>query len=152
DYTKDSDIPVPYKPGQDGVNDDMNQYVTRTIVVNEPGKPSVSTPQTVHFTREDANGNAGYKDAATGEIKWNAWHVAGDINQTNGTWAEFTAPEVKGYTPSQATVAAETVTSETQNTTVTIDYTKDSDIPVPYKPGQDGVNDDMNQYVTRTIV
>ncbi|PWT50979.1 YSIRK signal domain/LPXTG anchor domain surface protein, partial [Limosilactobacillus reuteri] len=121
-YQKQADTPVPYKPGQEGVNDDMNQYVTRTIVVHEPGQDPVSHDQTVHFTREDAQGNAGYTDPVTGEITWNAWHVAGELNQANGTWAEFNAPTVKGYTPSQAKVAAEEVTAETKNVTVGINY------------------------------
>ncbi|WP_225420868.1 Rib/alpha-like domain-containing protein, partial [Limosilactobacillus reuteri] len=121
-YQKQADTPVPYKPGQEGVNDDMNQYVTRTIVVHEPDQDPVSHDQTVHFTREDAQGNAGYTDPVTGKITWNAWHVAGDLNQANGTWAEFNAPTVKGYTPSQAKVAAEEVTAETKNVTVDINY------------------------------
>ncbi|WP_459349404.1 Rib/alpha-like domain-containing protein [Limosilactobacillus reuteri] len=121
-YQKQADTPVPYKPGQEGVNDDINQYVTRTIVVHEPGQDPVSHDQTVHFTREDAQGNAGYTDPVTGEITWNAWHVAGELNQANGTWAEFNAPTVKGYTPSQAKVAAEEVTAETKNVTVGINY------------------------------
>ena len=121
-YQKQGDTPVPYKPGQEGVNDDMNQYVTRTIVVHEPGKDPVSHDQIVHFTREDAQGNAGYSDPVTGETTWNAWHVAGELNQANGTWAEFNAPTVKGYTPSQANVAAEEVTAETKDVTVDINY------------------------------
>ena len=121
-YQKQADTPVPYKPGQEGVNDDMNQYVTRTIVVHEPGQDPVSHDQTVHFTREDAQGNAGYTDPVTGKITWNAWHVAGELNQANGTWAEFNAPTVKGYTPSQVKVAAEEVTAETKNVTVDINY------------------------------
>ena len=121
-YQKQADTPVPYKPGQEGVNDDMNQYVTRTIVVHEPDQDPVSHDQTVHFTREDAQGNAGYTDPVTGKITWNAWHVAGELNQANGTWAEFNAPTVKGYTPSQAKVAAEEVTAETKNVTVDIKY------------------------------
>ncbi|MFR0612182.1 Rib/alpha-like domain-containing protein, partial [Limosilactobacillus balticus] len=121
-YQKQADTPVPYKPGQEGVNDDMNQYVTRTIVVHEPDQDPVSHDQTVHFTREDAQGNAGYTDPVTGKITWNAWHVAGELNQANGTWAEFNAPTVKGYTPSQAKVAAEEVTAKTKNVTVDIKY------------------------------
>ena len=126
-YQKQGDTPVPYKPGQDGVNDDMNQYVTRTIVVHEPGKDPVSHNQTVHFTREDANGNAGYTDPVTGETTWNAWHVAGELDQANGTWAEFNAPTVKGYdsyvnSEKSTEVAAEEVTAETKDVTVDINY------------------------------
>ncbi|WP_331282028.1 Rib/alpha-like domain-containing protein [Lactobacillus crispatus] len=151
-YTKNADIPVPYKPGKDGVNDAINRYVTRTIIVKEPGKEPQTITQTVHFTNEDKDGNSGYKDPVTGEIKYNTdWHVASDLNAKTGSWEEYTAPSVTGYTPSQAKVEAKTVTAETEAASVTISYTKNADIPVPYKPGKDGVNDAINRYVTRTI-
>jgi len=151
-YTKNADIPVPYKPGKDGVNDAINRYVTRTIIVKEPGKEPQTITQTVHFTNEDKDGNSGYKDPVTGEIKYNTdWHVASDLKAKTGSWEEYTAPSVTGYTPSQAKVEAKTVTAETEAASVTISYTKNADIPVPYKPGKDGVNDAINRYVTRTI-
>ena len=151
-YKKQNSTPVPYKPGKDGVNDDINRYVTRTIIVKEPGKEPQTITQTVHFTNKDKDGNSGYKDPVTGEIKYNTdWHVASDLNAKTGRWEEYTAPSVTGYTPSQAKVEAKTVTAETKAASVTISYTKNADIPVPYKPGKDGVNDDINRYVTRTI-
>ncbi len=73
------------------------------------------------------------------------------MNAKTGSWEEYTAPSVTGYTPSQAKVEAKTVTAETEAASVTISYTKNADIPVPYKPGKDGVNDAINRYVTRTI-
>ncbi|MBU5318681.1 YPDG domain-containing protein [Lactobacillus johnsonii] len=122
-YVKQDSTPKPYDPGKDGVNDEMNKYVTRTIVVHEPGQDPVSHYQTVHFTNEDKDGNSGYIDPVTGKVIYNTvWHVAGELNQANGTWAEFNAPTVKGYTPSQAKVAAEEVTAETKNATVDITY------------------------------
>ena len=122
-YVKQDSTPKPYDPGKDGVNDEMNKYVTRTIVVHEPGQDPVSHYQTVHFTNEDKDGNSGYIDPVTGKTIYNTvWHLAGDINQANGTWAEFNAPTVKGYTPSQAKVAAEEVTAETKEVTVDINY------------------------------
>ncbi|NJJ52657.1 YSIRK-type signal peptide-containing protein, partial [Lactobacillus jensenii] len=140
-------------PGKDGVNDAINRYVTRTIIVKEPGKEPQTITQTVHFTNEDKDGNSGYKDPVTGEIKYNTdWHVASDLNAKTGSWEEYTAPSVTGYTPSQAKVEAKTVTAETEAASVTISYTKNADIPVPYKPGKDGVNDAINRYVTRTII
>ena len=151
-YKKQNSTPVPYKPGKDGVNDDINRYVTRTIIVKEPGKEPQTITQTVHFTNKDKDGNSGYKDPVTGEIKYNTdWHVASDLNAKTGSWEEYTAPSVTGYTPSQAKVEAKTVTAETKAASVTISYTKNADIPVPYKPGKDGVNDAINRYVTRTI-
>ncbi|MDK7314338.1 Rib/alpha-like domain-containing protein, partial [Lactobacillus crispatus] len=151
-YKKQNSTPVPYKPGKDGVNDAINRYVTRTIIVKEPGKEPQTITQTVHFTNEDKDGNSGYKDPVTGEIKYNTdWHVASDLKAKTGSWEEYTAPSVTGYTPSQAKVEAKTVTAETEAASVTISYTKNADIPVPYKPGKDGVNDAINRYVTRTI-
>ncbi len=118
-YVKQDSTPVPYDPS----NKDMNRSVTRTIVVHEPGQDPVSHYQTVHFTNEDKDGNSGYIDPVTGKTIYNTvWHLAGDINQANGTWAEFNAPTVKGYTPSQAKVAAEEVTAETKDVTVDINY------------------------------
>ena len=152
-YVKQDSTPVPYKPGKEGVNDEMNKYVTRTIIVKEPGKPESRELQVVHFTNEDKNGNSGYKDPVTGEVTYNSdWHVAGNLEAKTGTWAEFNAPEVTGYTANPEKVAEETVTSDTKDTSVTITYTKNSDTPVPYKPGKEGVNDEMNKYVTRTII
>ena len=152
-YKKQNSTPVPYKPGKDGVNDAINRYVTRTINVVDPVTGKISTSvQTAKFTREDKDGNSGYKDPVTGEIKYNTdWHVASDLKAKTGSWEEYTAPSVTGYTPSQAKVEAKTVTAETEAASVTISYTKNADIPVPYKPGKDGVNDAINRYVTRTI-
>ena len=123
-YVKQGSTPVPYKPGKDGVNDDMNKYVTRTIVVHEPGQHPENHYQTVHFTNEDNDGNSGYIDPVTGETTYNTvWHVAGDLNATTGSWAEFTAPTVKGYTASPAKVDAKNdITAETKNVTVDITY------------------------------
>ncbi|WP_323081963.1 Rib/alpha-like domain-containing protein [Limosilactobacillus reuteri] len=119
-YQKQAATPVPYDPS----NKDMKMSVTRTINYEVPAGHEAIAPvtQTVEYTREDAQGNASYTDPVTGEITWNAWHVAGELNQANGTWAEFNAPTVKGYTPSQAKVAAEEVTAETKNVTVGINY------------------------------
>ena len=138
-YVKQDSTPVPYKPGKEGVNDEMNKYVTRTIIVKEPGKPESKELQVVHFTNEDKNGNSGYKDPVTGEVTYNSdWHVAGNLEAKTGTWAEFNAPEVTGYTANPEKVAEETVTSDTKN----------SDTPVPFDPS----NENMYKEITRTII
>ncbi|WP_076459822.1 Rib/alpha-like domain-containing protein [Limosilactobacillus caccae] len=143
DYKKDNDTPVPFDQNDKA----MNKDVTRTITVNDPNGAYTKT-QTVHFTNEDAQGNGGYADPVTGEIHYNtAWHVAGDLNASEGSWAEFAAPTIKGYTANPAKVAQVTVTADTKDATVTIDYTKNSDTPVPFDP----TNDDMYREVTRTI-
>ena len=43
-------------------------------------------------------------------------------NWTGGEWAEYDAPVVAGYTVSQPTVSAKTVTGDTQNETIDITY------------------------------
>ena len=148
-YIKQDSTPVPYKPGKEGVNDEMNKYVTRTIIVKEPGKPESRELQVVHFTNEDKNGNSGYKDPVTGEVTYNSdWHVAGNLEAKTGTWAEFNAPEVTDYTANPEKVAEETVTSDTKDISVTITYTKNGDTPVPFDPS----NENMYREITRTII
>ena len=144
-----STTPVPYNPGKEGINDEMNRYVTRTIIVENPDGTKTPVTQTVHFTNEDKDGNSGYKDVETGKIAYNtAWHVAGDLNATTGTWAKYDAPVVKGYTANPASVAAETVNANTQNRSVTINYHKDGSDPIKWN----GTNDNMYREVSRTIV
>ncbi|MCC4411627.1 YPDG domain-containing protein [Limosilactobacillus reuteri] len=119
-----STTPVPYSPDKEGVNDEMNRYVTRTIIVENPDGTKTSVIQTVHFTNEDKSGNSGYKNVATGKITYNKeWHVADDLNATTGTWDKYDAPAVNGYTANPASVAAETVNANTKSTTVEINYT-----------------------------
>ena len=134
-----STTPVPYNPGKEGVNDAMNRYVTRTIIVNNPDGTKTTETQTVHFTNEDKDGNSGYKDVATGKITYNTeWHIAGDLNATTGMWAKYDAPVVKGYTANPASVAAETVNPDTKSTTVEINYTANPTDADKYNPeGQD---------------
>ena len=149
-YEKENSTPVPYKPGKDGVNDEMNKYVTRTItVINPETNAHQVITQTVHFTNEDKDGNSGYQDPVTGKVTYNTtWHVAGNLNETNGTWDAYTAPEIKGYTPNPATVAQQTVSANTPNASVTIQYHADTDTPVKW----DGTNDNMYREITRTII
>ena len=125
--TKDTTVTVDYAETTtpikwDATKDNMTKDVTRTITVNYPagvtgGQPA---PQVVHFTREDAKGNAGY--IINGKTEMNAWHLVGSDAAT-GTWTEITAPTVKGYTADPAKVAAIEVTPETSSTTATINYT-----------------------------
>ncbi|MCC4420678.1 YPDG domain-containing protein, partial [Limosilactobacillus reuteri] len=136
-----STTPVPYSPGKEGVNDEMNRYVTRTIIVENPDGTKTSVIQTVHFTNEDKSGNSGYKNVATGKITYNTeWHVAGDLNATTGTWDKYDAPAVNGYTANPASVAAETVNANTKSTTVEINYTANPTDADKYTPEGQGVN------------
>ncbi|WP_225437070.1 Rib/alpha-like domain-containing protein [Limosilactobacillus reuteri] len=153
-YVKQDATPVPYDPS----NKDMNMPVTRTINYEVPAGHEAIAPvtQTVEYTR-DVNGVAGYQDPVTDDITWNPWHV----KSGNGEFASANVEQIKGYdsyvngkksteVPAAQVIEKDGVPQNGAN--VTVSYPKQGDTPVPYKPGQDGINDDMNQYVTRTIV
>ena len=93
-----------------------SRTVTRTIVEELPSGTKTAT-QTATISR------TGIKDLVTGETSWNGW--------TTSQWNKFTPEVPTGYTPSQRVVAQMPVNGGTQDTTVTITYTK---IPEP----QDG--------------
>lgn len=93
-----------------------SRTVTQTIVEELPSGPKTET-QTATITR------AGIKDLVTGEINWDPW--------TTSQWNKFTPEVPAGYIPSQRVVAQMQVAEKTQDTTVTITYTR---IPEP----QDG--------------
>lgn len=117
-YKKQNSTPVPYKPGKDGVNDAINRYVTRTINVVDPVTGKISTSvQTAKFTREDKNGNSGYKDPVTGKTTINPWTPAKqglravNVEQINGYVAKV-----------DGNVDAVVVTPDSANMVVTITY------------------------------
>ena len=98
-----------------------SRTVTRTIVEELPSGTKTAT-QTATISR------TGIKDLVTGETSWNGW--------TTSQWNEFTPEVPTGYTPSQAKVASEAVTSATKDQTVDITYTaKDQSINVIYRDG-----------------
>lgn len=99
----------PDTPTTEPVSD--SKTITRTINVVDPitGETS-TTKQTVTLTR------TGTKDLSTGETTWGDW--------STGEWPEFDAPTIDGYTPSITQVAAQTVTYDTQDVTITITYSK----------------------------
>lgn len=78
-----ANTPIKYQAGQDGVNDVMNKYVTRTVNFMKDDGTTLdhAVNQTVHFVRRDEQGNAGYQDK-DGNITYFNWSVDG-----NPTWA-----------------------------------------------------------------
>lgn len=132
---------VAYQSGVAGQNDQMNHYVTRTIIEKLPGQaqPTV-VKQTVHFVRKDANGNAGYIPVGSTDTNWVDWTVAGSTTEKDGSWDKFTPQAVPNYNPSSNSVAQTTVTPDTPDTTVTINYTPATTTTNEEKP------------VTRTII
>lgn len=87
---------------------DLNKTITRTIKVTDPTGTTTTTKQPTHLTR-----TASYDDV-TGDVTYGSWNT--------GSWAEFNTPVINGYVPSQVSVPAEEVTSDTKNTEVDINY------------------------------
>ena len=106
--------------------DDVKQEtkdITRTIIVHEPNGTDQKVIQKATLTRK------GILDASTGEIK-----SVGEWS--TGSWDEFDVSTILGYTPSQAKVASEAVTSDTKDQTINVSYTaKDQSINVIYRDG-----------------
>ncbi|MCZ0891149.1 YSIRK-type signal peptide-containing protein [Ligilactobacillus saerimneri] len=108
--------------------DDVKQEtkdITRTIIVHTPNGTDQTVTQKATLRREVI------LDATTGEIKSaGKWSTA--------KWETYSAPEFKGYTPDVAQVEEATVTKDTQDTTVEINYTANK----PTTPEQ---NNDQGQ-------
>ena len=112
----------PVKPGEKtpsgkeikGAHDeDLNQTITRTIKITEPGKATKTTTQVAHIYR-----NATVDDV-TGDVTYGAWSTdAAD-------WVAVDVPVHAGYTASQADVPAVTVKDGQQDVNIDVTYTPD---------------------------
>lgn len=130
-HFQDKDLPtgtIYVKAGQDtytkdnvpeNLRDQVVKEVTRTITVNRPGEKTPQViKQTVIFHRTIKF------DKVTGQVipeTATAWVT--DDNSANGTWAEYDAPTIAGYVPTTATVASQSVTADTADANITINYT-----------------------------
>ncbi|MBB1079593.1 KxYKxGKxW signal peptide domain-containing protein [Limosilactobacillus sp. STM2_1] len=128
-------------PGTPSANyDQMEKLVvkpTRTIIINYPDGSHKRVVQTVSFTRTATF------DEVTGKATYSSWVAA-----AKPEWPMYDVPAVEGYTASQQSVAAETVTPQTGDQTITISYKENSkpDQPVtPGKPAQPIVPDEPTQ-------
>lgn len=93
----------------DGAHEnDLNQTITRTIVVTNPDGTKQTIPQAAKIYRD-----ATYDDV-TGEVTYGEWLTA--------KWDAYTPETIPGYTANPAQVAEEDVSQETDNTTVNITY------------------------------
>ena len=90
-----------------------SKTVTRTINVTDPNGQKTNHIQTVTLTR------TGAKDLVTGQTSWSAW--------STGSFPSYQTPEIDGYTANQS-VPAMTVTSDTQDSTVNINYQKNASV------------------------
>lgn len=88
---------------------DLNQTITRTIVVTNPDGTKQTIPQAAKIYR-----NATYDDV-TGTVTYGEW--------STGDWKEFSPAEIKGYTVSEKVVPAVEVKNGQQDETVNITYT-----------------------------
>ncbi|MDK8117021.1 MBG domain-containing protein [Limosilactobacillus reuteri] len=93
----------------DGAHEsDLNQTITRTIVITNPDGTKQTITQEAKIYRD-----ATY-DNVTGEVTYGEWSTA--------KWDAYTPENIPGYTANPAQVAEEDVSQETDNTIVNITY------------------------------
>ena len=114
----------------------LTKVIERTIhYVYADGKAAhADDVQTVTYTRTAT------EDNVTHEITYGTWTAANN----NSTFTEVKSPTINGYTPSIATVAAENVSSNANNSVVTVVYT-------PNNGGTQTPQSDTKTTVTQTI-
>ncbi|MEY8442414.1 MBG domain-containing protein [Lactobacillaceae bacterium 24-114] len=94
----------------DGAHEsDLNQTITRTIVVTNPDGSKRTITQEAKIYRD-----ATYDDV-TGEVTYGEWSTA--------KWGEYTPEAIPGYTPSESVVPAVEVKDGQKDETVNITYT-----------------------------
>lgn len=94
----------------DGAHEnDLNQTITRTIVVTNPDGTKQTITQAAKIYRD-----ATY-DNVTGEVTYGEWSTA--------KWDAYIPNAIKGYTPSESSVPAVEVKDGQQDETVNITYT-----------------------------
>lgn len=108
-------------PGDSNVKaSDLSKTVQRVINITAPDGNKDSQTQTVTFTR-------GVElDAATDQlVKYLSWSENGSHQ-----FETVTVPSHKGYTPSQKSIDAITVTPDSQNSTIDVTYTKNPNLVI----------------------
>ncbi|WP_338345346.1 mucin-binding protein [Fructobacillus fructosus] len=110
--------------------------VTEIIHYQYPdGKTAADTyTKSLIFTRTK------YTDAVTGEVTYGDWSA-------DQSFEAVQSPSVKGYTPDQTEIAAQTVNGDSKDLNFTVKYTKNStnldnhdDTVVPSTPGSNSAN------------
>ncbi len=116
DDTKDQNFTVHLK--HQNIQSTEAKTVTETIHYQGAGNqtPADNTAQ-VTFTRQVST------DAVTGEKTYGSWSA-------DQSFAAVTSPVIKGYTPDQAEIGAQTVSGDASDLDFTVVYTKDA----PTKP------------------
>lgn len=91
---------------------DREKIVTRQIIITDPTGHIVTITQTARLNQ------SGVLDLVTNQTDWDKW--------TTSHWDSFVVPRLAGYTPSQGQLAAQAVTSTTENQVIKINYQADS--------------------------
>ena len=134
DHPQNNGTKLPDNPAKtfEGVEaNDLNKTITRTIKVTTPDGKVTTTKQTAKLTR------TADVDEVTGEVTYGNW--------TTGEWASYDVPSVAGYTPSQSTVAKESVTATSKDTAVDITY-----LPMQHQISVEYVDDDDHGKIVKT--
>ena len=115
DSPKTSSDKLPDNPGKSYPNgvtkDDLTKTVTRKVTITTPDNKPTVTNQTVTFTRNAT------VDEVTGNVTYGSWSENGKHE-----FATVDVPTVPGYT-ANGNVPSLTVTPNSKDTTVTINYT-----------------------------
>ena len=122
-----------YEPGKSMVDDEFDKYITRTIEEINPLNNKVDyIVQTIHFVREDKDGNAAYTDSVSGKKTYVPWVIMDKngklTNRTNGVWKEISEKELDsfdGYKPSITDFAEAAVTPDTKSEEDEVTYAVD---------------------------
>ena len=93
-------------------HDDLNKTVTGTIKVTMPDGQIKTVVKTAKLTR------TADVDEVTGKVTYSDW--------TTGKWSAYTAPSVPGYTANYPYIAGQLVNGETEDQTIEITYTANS--------------------------
>ena len=127
-FTADGNQVVTVKLKHQTENITEHKTITRTITIVAPNGNETTEPQSVTLTRTNV------LDKVNNHVTYGTWDT--------GSFAEYDVPAIAGYTPSQASVAAQDVNSTTPNSTVTITYTA-NDQKVTFKFVDDDKNGDQ---------
>ncbi|MFR0610549.1 mucin-binding protein, partial [Limosilactobacillus mucosae] len=107
--TDGTDIPSGAAQFKGVTEDDLNQTLTRTIMVNDPHAGVKTITQTAKISRDAV------VDMVDGSVVYGDWSTA--------EWPEYSVPTIDGYTSSQKTVEVKMVANGDKDDAVTINYT-----------------------------
>lgn len=116
-----------FKFAKASVDTKETKQITRTINYVEDGNESnvLHEPTTQSLMLEGIK-HFDFNTGTYGDIQW--------TTQDTDTFAEVQVPQIDGYTATQSTVAAEKITSDSDNLVVTVTYKKNQTPVTPVEP------------------